>query len=182
MADFKCGYDLAGLSVRLFTDYETYVLQEISQKNEQIAKLVEEMEDLEFFLSLLAKTSAEFDEKKDHIVEITAADAHRIQNLMENPELRHIFPPAKFSWKEGEITAVAKEIQGKLQEWSQDDNLKRLISQRIEGPLQRKITMETDNVRLSQEDLVKVAEICTKGLHRMTNLNERILNNMLRAK
>jgi|GEM_PF-3013979 len=176
MADF--GYDLAGESVALFQTHETHVYTLIEGKNREVDALVTEMEDLEHVLTLLADATEAFKADDDHIIEIDEQDAERIQRLAQNPELKHIFPPTKFSWMEGEITNVAKELQTTLKELSSDDNLERMITQRIEGPLQRNISMKTEEIMQDQLELGKAVELFNKGMQRMLSLIERILSNM----
>lgn len=177
------GYDLAGLSVDLFNLHEKRVLGVIGKKNVEIETLTKEMEDLQHFLSLLEKASSTFTNAagSDHSLELSHEDIEKIQRLAANPELHHIFPPAKFSWKEGEITATVEQIKEKLQEWAKDENVKRLISQRIEGPLQRKIGRKSEDIMLEQQELTKAVELFNRGLQRMLNLCERILSNMQRV-
>ncbi|MDN3506464.1 MAG: hypothetical protein P0S96_04470 [Simkaniaceae bacterium] len=178
MGDF--GYDLAAESVGLFAAHEARVYEVIEGKNNEIDALVTEMEDLEHVLSLLAKASDSFKTDDQHVVEIENEDVERIQRLSQNPELRHIFPSTKFSWMDGEITQVAKDLNEKLKELSSDDNLQRMITQRVEGPLQRNIGMKTEEVMHEQLELGKAVELFNKGLQRMISLTERILSNMAR--
>ncbi len=179
MSEF--GYDLAGESVKLFHVHEARVYESIEGINKEIDQLVLEMEDLERFLSLLSQTSNNLEEN-DHKLELEDEDIERIERLSKNPDLRHIFPPHQFSWQEGEITKVANQLQEKLTEWSNDDSMKRMVSQRIEGPIQRKIGMKSEEVMLEQHELTKATELFNRGVQRMLNLNERIISNMLRAR
>ena len=178
MADF--GYDLAGESVALFQQHEMRVHETIEVKNQEIEKLVTEMEELEWFLSLLANGSDAFTQDGEHSIEVTGEDVARIKRLSDNPDLRHIFPPTKFSWMEGEIAQVATQLQEKLGEWANEDNMRRMVTQRVEGPLQRKISMKSEEIMLEQHDLTKAVELFNRGLQRMLGLNERILSNMQR--
>lgn len=179
MSEF--GYDLAGESVKLFHVHEARVYESIEGINKEIDQLVLEMEDLERFLSLLAETSSNLEEN-DHKLELEDEDIQRIERLSKNPDLRHIFPPHQFSWQEGEIKQVANQLQEKLTEWADDDSLKRMVSQRIEGPVQRKIGMKSEEVMLEQHELTKATELFNRGVQRMLSLNERIISNMLRAR
>lgn len=89
------GHNLALESVKLFGKHEARVYEAIECKNQEIERLVIEMEDLEHFLSLLASASDAFSKDDPHQIEISEEDIVRIQRLSENPELRHIFPPHK---------------------------------------------------------------------------------------
>ncbi len=177
------GYDLAGESVRLFNAHELAVFQSIEDKNDVIEKLVYEMEDLNAFLSILADTSEGFTTENEHEVDYEK-DQRRIdlvRRLSSNPELQHIFPPTKSSWMEGEIVQVSKDLKKQLSEWQQGDNVQRLINQRIEGPLQRKINRTSEEIMLDQDNLSKATELFNRGLQRMLSLSERILSNIQRA-
>ncbi|NGX48254.1 MAG: hypothetical protein K1000chlam3_01645 [Chlamydiae bacterium] len=176
------GSNLALESVKLFEKHEARVYEAIECKNQEIERLVIEMEDLEHFLSLLANASDAFSKDDPHQIEVSEEDIVCIQRLAQNPELRHIFPPTKFSWTDGEIIAVTKQLQEKLKELSEDKNLERMVTQRIEGPLQRKINMASEEIMHEQFELSKAVELFNRGMQRMLGLTDRILSNMQRAR
>lgn len=157
MAEY--GYDLAGESVALFGAHEAHAYKTIAGKNEQIEKLTCEMEQIEDFLNFVASRTD--DSKRLDLT--TKEEQDRVDRLRQNEALHHAFPEGKYCWKGEEIT-----------------NLNRMLSQHIEGPLQRKITMTTEEIMLEQHDLSKASELFNRGLQRMTGLTERILSNMVR--
>lgn len=69
----------------------------------------------------------------------------------------------------------------KLKELSEDKNLERMVTQRIEGPLQRNINMTSEEVMHEQLELSKAVELFNRGMQRMLGLTDRILSNMQRA-
>lgn len=157
MADY--GYDLAGESVALFQVHETHTYDKIDTKNKAIEQLVNEMEAVEDFLAFVANRT----EDSKRLDLMTKEEQDRVDKLRENESLRHVFPEGKYTWKDEEIT-----------------NLNRMLGQHIEGPLQRKISMKSEEIMLEQHELTKATELFNRGLQRMTGLSERILNNMMR--
>ena len=161
MADY--GTNLAQEAVNLFQLHETAVYNKIDRKNKQVDELVSKMEDLEKFLALVSdKLSGEETSRLDLLEN---EQMQIVDQLREKyPDLAHIFPHGKYSWKEGEL-----------------DNLKRQINQHIEGPLQRKITMANEEILLEQHELTKALEIFRSMLTRVNNQIDRILTNIQRA-
>ena len=157
MADY--GYDLAGESVSLFQVHETRTYETINGKNKEIEKLADEMEAIEDFLTFVANRTG--DSKRLDLT--TKEDQDRADRLRANESLRHVFPEGKYTWKDEEIT-----------------NLNRMLGQHIEGPLQRKINMKSEEIMLAQHELAKATELFNRGLQRMSGLTERILSNMLK--
>lgn len=152
-------YNLAQESVALFQTHEAHVYEKIAGKNAQVATLVDEMEAIEEFLGLVAERTD--DSKRLDLT--TAEEQGRVDRLRNLESLRHIFPNGKYSWKDEEIT-----------------NLTRMLNQRIEGPLQRKINMLTEEIMLEHSELTKATELFNRGVQRMGGLIERILANMQR--
>ena len=157
MADY--GYDLAGESVALFQVHETNTYNKIDTKNKEIEKLVDEMEAIEDFLAFVANRT----EDSKRLDLMTTEEQDLVDKLRKNESLRHVFPEGKYTWKDEEIT-----------------NLNRKLGQHIEGPLQRKISMKSEEIMLEQHELTKATELFNRGLQRMTGLTERILSNMMR--
>ena len=158
MADF--GYDLAGESVKLFLAHEVNTYDLIDKKNKEVDRLINKMEELESFLGLVANRT----DASNRVDLTTAEDQAMIDRLRQHDDLRHIFPVGKYSWKEAEV-----------------ENLNRMINQHIEGPLQRKLNMETEEMVLDQHELTKALEMFKGGLTRMNNLNDRIISNIAKA-
>jgi len=155
------GYDLGGEAVELFQTHEASVYSKIEGHNETIDYYVNKMEDLEKFLSLLANRT----EDSTRVDLTTAEEMELVDRLREEEDLRFVFPEGKYSWK------TKEEI----------DNVTRLVNQKIEGPLQRKINMASEQMVLEQHELTKVLEIFRNGLSRMNNLIDRILGNIQKA-
>lgn len=176
------GHNVAKEWVDLFGMHEKHIHGVMELQNQKIEHLVKEMEELEFFLSKLKQQSDLFEKDKTHKITISHADAARIKSLSENEDLRHIFSPTQFTWADEEIPAVVNQIEEKIQEWSKDENLKRLLEQRIQGPLQRQISMTTEKVLLEQQDLTKVLEIFNSCLKRMNELISQIQANISRTR
>lgn len=158
MSEF--GYDLAQESVNLFLEHEIHTNEVIDKKNKEVNRLVTKMENLERFLTLVANRT----DDSNRVDLVDAADQAMVDKLREDPDLQHIFPHGKYTWKEKEV-----------------ENLQRMINQHIEGPLQRKITMLTEQMVLDQHDLGKALEMFKSGVNRMNNMIDRILSNIQRA-
>ena len=179
MSEF--GSNLAAESVDLFRAFETKTYSVIEAKNLAIEQFLCQMEDLEEFLTIIAQGSDAFDAgDKTHLADF-AHKKELIGRLCKNPDLHHIFPPTKFSWVDEEIPAVAKQIKGQLEEWQNDDNMKRMIHQRIEGFLQREINRKSEEIMFDQQDLSKTADLFNRGLHRMCGLIDAIMRNIQRV-
>lgn len=158
MAEF--GYDLAGESVALFLKHEVETNNKIDLKNKKVDQLVTKMEELEVFLNLVANRTND----SNRLDLTNAEDQAFVDKLREEKDLQHIFPHGKYSWKENEI-----------------ENLNRMIHQHIEGPIQRNISMLSEQMVLDQHDLSKAMEMFKSGLNRMNNLIDRISSNIQRA-
>ncbi len=154
------GYDLAGESVNLFLCHEVTTHGNIDKKNKEVDRLVSKMEQLEHFLSLVAKRT----DDSNRLDLLTAEEQSMVDYLRAHDDLRHIFPEGKYSWKEKDL-----------------ENLNRSVSQHIEGPLQRKVNMETEEMVITQHELTKALDLFKNGLSRMNNLTDRILSNMQRS-
>ena len=155
------GYNLAAESVALFNKHEIHTHYKIDTKNKQVEELVSQMEDLEVFVSMIAKRtedSVNFDLQNEE-------DRKFVDKLREGSELAHIFPHGKYRWQGKEI-----------------DNLSRMINQHIEGPLQRKITMLSEEMLLEQNELSRALEIFRSGQKRMGDMIQQILNAMARTR
>lgn len=153
------GYDLAADSVQLFLSHEEHTYKSIEDKNKHIDQLTTEMETIEKFLGEIA---ARTDDSK-RLSFLTTEDQNWIDSLRKNDSIRHAFPEGKYEWKDDEIS-----------------NLTRILSQHVEGPLQRKINMTSEEIMLDQHDLTKATELFNRGVQRITGLCETILRNMLR--
>lgn len=193
-------YNPALEAVNLFSRHETHVHGLIAKRNDEVERLTEQMGQLEQFLALLSSQSEEFKKDENHQVHLTDEDLTLLNTLTNHPELQHIFPAGQFSWVNEEIPALLREIAEnvdrtlgdvkdfvhptlteKFKELTDNENVKRLVTQRIEGPLQRKVQMTTEQIMFDQNDLLKSAEMFNKTLQRMLNFIEQILRNINKA-
>ena len=154
------GYDLAAESVALFQVHEARTYELIEIKNAAIERLADEMDTIEKFL---AEVAARTDDSKRLSYNLTAEDQAKIDAMRENESIRHAFPQGKYEWKDEEI-----------------NNLTRMLAQHVEGPLQRKVNMTSEEIMLEHHELTKATELFNRGVQRMTGLCERILSNMQR--
>ncbi|MBS0630173.1 MAG: hypothetical protein JSS30_08150 [Verrucomicrobia bacterium] len=154
------GSNLAGMSVDLFNLHEVHTHEKHDRINKEIDELVSKMEKLENFLALLANQT----DDSNRVDLLSQEHQDFVDALRKHDDLRHLFPEGKYSWKDKEL-----------------ENLTRSLNQHIEGPLQRKINMKTEETVLDQHELTKALDLFKNGLSRMSNLIERILNNLQRS-
>jgi vacuolar-type H+-ATPase subunit I/STV1 len=154
------GYDLAAESVDLFQVHEAHTYEKINIKNVAVERLADEMDTIEKFL---AEVAVRTDDSKRLSYNLKAEDQSKIDAMRENESIRHAFPEGKYEWKDEEI-----------------NNLTRMLAQYVEGPLQRKINMVSEEIMLEYHELTKATELFNRGVQRMAGLCERILSNMLR--
>ncbi|NGX39070.1 MAG: hypothetical protein KR126chlam1_00390 [Chlamydiae bacterium] len=165
------GHNLALQSVQLFTLHEQKVLETIGEKNEEILKLTDQMNDLTSFLGLVETKLKNEDTVTARFIN---PDEHEVidrirEALMENPEglegALRLFAHGKYSW---EVTEL--------------NSLKEMLGRYVEGPLQRKISMGSEEMVLNHHELTKVLDIFRSGLTRMNDQIQRILSNILRSR
>lgn len=153
------GYNPAEMAVNLYEKHEAHIHEVIKTKHEQLNQVVTQMEDLEFFLRKVKEQSELFQKDKKHKIEISHADAELIKRLSEQEKLSHIFTPSKFTWEDEEIVDLVTQCQKAIGECCEDENIKRLIEERIQGPMQREISMKTEEILYEQQELIKSLEI-----------------------
>jgi len=153
-------YNLASESVNLFQLHETATHNRINQKNRQVNEWITRMEKLEKFLTLVAQRT----EDSNRFDMTSAEDQALIDELRDIEELEHIFPHGQYVWKEKELEHMTEKV-----------------NQYIQGPLQRKIGVGSEEIVLIQHELTKALELFKNGLSRMNNLVERISSNIQRA-
>ncbi len=154
------GYDLASVSVDLFHDLEVHTNGKISALNDEVERLVIQMEELEGFLATIAHKTR--DSKRCEFS--TAEEQQLIDHLRQEYNLSHILPHGTYTWVDQEV-----------------DDTKQMVQKHIESPLTSKIGRTTEKALLHQQELSKVLEAFNAGLRRMTDLIRVISNNIQRA-
>ena len=161
MSQFEFGYTLEKEALNLFCSHENRIHLGINQKNKQVDLLVDRMEQLEHFLSIVAAKT----DDSGRLDLTNAEDQALVDKIRGYEELgEHVFPHGKYVWKEKEI-----------------EDLTRRVENYIQGSLQRKISITSEEIVLDQHDLNKTLEIFKGCITRMNNLIERILGNIQRG-
>lgn len=168
--------NLAAASVDLFMLHEEEIFRQIDDENAKIDDYVQEMELLNRFLAVVQR------DKTDKGLIVKDSDRKLIDELSKYEDLQHIFPKGEYDWNKGDFDEMMSRVQ-KLEErysWENEkaENMKRQITQHLEGPLQRKITHASEKMVLKENKLNEALSLFKNGLNKMNDLISGILRNV----
>lgn len=156
-------YNMAREAVGLFLMHEGRVHGAIDAKNNELISLVDEMEEIEQFLALLRNKT----DDSQRVEFLLPHEQELVDSLRNRADLQHVFSNPyqhPYVWKgEGELKT-----------------LERLLTQHVEGPLNQKISMATQEMMLAENQLVEVLAMFRAGQNRMQELLRHINSNIQR--
>lgn len=169
--------NMAAESVNLFLAHEEEIFRQIDEENAKIDNYIEEMELLNRLLAVIER------DKTEEGIKIEGEDRKLIDELAEREGLQHIFAPKEYDWNKEDFDEMTNRIE-KLEErysYGKDklDNLKRQLTQHLEGPLQRQITQASEKMVLKENKLNEALSLFKAGLNKINDVNTGILRNMM---
>lgn len=162
-------------AVSLFLKHEEDMFAQIEEENNKVDAAVEEMELLNHFLAYVDKNMT------DEGLKVEGEARTLVDELSKRDSLQHIFAKGEYDWNASDSQEMMERV-GKLEErytfvGTSAQNMRRQLTQHLEGPLQRQISHASEVMVMKESKLSEALSMFKNMLTRYDEVKRAILNN-----